>query len=81
MSIKTSISSTPTTKHPQFHCLRKWIGHGSATGTSPVVLFTTETRGVRLTGDTTSLIGNSETWVNCNHEDWEPCSITLTSET
>ena len=81
MSIKTHIAVISEDTRPTFPLLRKWNGHGSATGAPTVVLFTTETRGVRLTGDDPSLIGNYESWINCSHENWEPCSITMTSET
>lgn len=87
MSIKSEVTvNTPVSEKPYYPRVMVNIREGQEGCEGVVVLFTSENAGVALNNGPegssvfTGFYANS--WVDCTSKaDWQPCTITLTTET
>lgn len=87
MSIQVKVIET--NKELTYPAVRLHVGPGSGPDDREVkdfgplvVLFLNPTNGIPLSGVKPARIGKQELWTECDDRtSWEPCSVTLTSET
>lgn len=84
MSIKSEVTTAVIPSAPKFPCIRVNIKKGETGCEGTVVLFTSGNSGVVIHSTETCFpVGTiTNTWIHCDDvTQWQPCTITLTTET